>query len=159
MTQNWIWVECTGRGKHSATLSWRVRNEGDLLAPRQEQSGMDTRSDSFVLLHEEYNGLILFPLKLMAKAPLTLREARLRCAVPFCQVRPAIWEKGIKVPLPKTSVKWNQKLFWRRRSDGREKEDGFGYHSRKVQIILFRSRGKNKNKKFETGLKFQLDQN
>lgn len=67
-----------------------------------------------------------FPMKLMAKASVTLRDARLRCAVPFCQVRPVIREKGITVLLPKTSVKWKQKLFGRRGADGRKKKDGFG---------------------------------
>lgn len=67
---SWVYWQ----GKHSATFRWRVRKEGDLLAPRQEQSGMGTRNDSFVLLHLEYNGLILFPLKAMAKAPLTEKQ-------------------------------------------------------------------------------------
>lgn len=67
-----------------------MRKEGDLLAPRQEQSGMGTKMTHFFFFALRIQWTDPFPVKIMAKAPLTPREASLRCAVPFCQVKSVI---------------------------------------------------------------------
>lgn len=82
-------------------------------------------------------------------------------------MRPVIWEKGIKVPLPKTSVRWNQKLFGRREANGRGKRMVLGSIPEKFKSFCFQVEAKNpdlkrgwnfswiKTKKWEGGRSLQ----